>query len=80
MGNADLLSFRDWYLRPLTTKLACIEHRREPYWTQSLAGGNEAWLRDTAKKAGMRRCPLRQSESGEINYLYGRKCPVKNDP
>jgi hypothetical protein len=45
-----------------------------------LAVGNEAWLRDTAKKAGMRRCPLRQSESGELNYLYDRKCPVKNEP
>jgi hypothetical protein len=61
-------------------KLACVEHRREPYWTQALAVGNEAWLRDTAKKAGMRRCPLRQSESGELNYLYDRKCPVKNEP
>jgi hypothetical protein len=45
-----------------------------------LAVGDEAWLRDTAKKARMRRCPLRQSESGKLNYLYDRKYPVKNDP
>jgi putative transposase len=77
MGNADLAGFRDWYLQTLATKLACIEHRREPYWTQAL----EAWLRSTAKRAGMRRCPIHDTEPGEAMYLYNRRIyPVKNDP
>jgi len=42
--DADVGSFREWYMSTLTQKLAARDQVREPYWSEAFAVGNPDWL------------------------------------
>ena len=68
----DLDSFRDWYLKTMELKLACINAQRELYWSKAIAVGDEDWLNQLQGR-GKKHSITRQNSTNEPFYLNRNK-------
>ena len=68
----DLDSFKDWYLKTMELKLACINTQRELFWSRAIAVGDEDWLNQLQGK-GKKHSLARQNSTNEPFYLNRSK-------
>ena len=72
LNFSDEGSFRNWYNEALAKQLVSEHNHREIYWSRATAIGNESWLPQASKDAGLKRCTIKKfktSSGEEISYL-----------